>query len=100
MAYDHLAKSRHSEIGHNIIVTRGLMEWVLCFEGMLPKEKTGQYHIPAANSLPVAAEEIVILFANILQEAISYGIQSKNYCHSTKTQGGALYTAVHNEASI
>ena len=57
-------------IGHEIIKTRGLIEWFLSFGN---KQRTGKYeqrYILSKNGLIEAGEEIVVLFANILQRAV------------------------------
>ena len=55
-------------IGYEIIMSKGLMEWFMFFDSMPPYKEYRQRCILTKKGIMEAAEEIVIVFANILQE--------------------------------
>jgi len=62
-----MAKGAGAGIGREILVARGLVEWLLNFGGVLPLEETSWNFIPSKSGTQDAAEEMVVLFANMLQ---------------------------------
>ena len=65
--YECMAKGSDKGIGREILVARGLAEWLSSFNGMLPFEERSWNCIQTKSSTQDATEEMVILFANILQ---------------------------------
>ena len=68
--YDAIATNSGFGTGREYIIARGLIEWLLRFDNISPIEEYVYRNIPIKKSIMEIAEEIVILFANILQEAV------------------------------
>ena len=58
----------HEGIGRGILFTRGLAEWFEWVSGTLRGESGVQGRIWGKHELPKPYDEIVVLFANIIQE--------------------------------
>jgi hypothetical protein len=54
-------------MGREILVAYGLAEWFFRFNGTQCLEKISWSHIPTKSKTQDTAEEIIILFANMLQ---------------------------------
>ena len=72
--YEYMAKGACSGVGREILVTCGLAEWLLRFDGMLHLKKTSLGYIPQKSDTQEFAEEMIVLFANMLQEVTGSGI--------------------------
>jgi hypothetical protein len=62
-----MAKNACAGMGREILVARGLAEWVFRFNGTLCLEKISWDCISPKREMGETAEEIIILFANMLQ---------------------------------
>jgi len=69
IAYDNISKGLGSETGREILVARGLMEWLTCFHKAVFTEEKQRPRILVGSTYAGSTEDIVILFANILLEA-------------------------------
>jgi hypothetical protein len=65
--YEYMAKGAGSGMGREILVERGLAEWFFSFAGAPPLDMVGWNCIPSRISAQESAEEMVVLFANMLQ---------------------------------
>ena len=66
-AYEYIAKGVGSGMGRDILVARGLAEWFFSFSRMPPLDITSWSYIPPRSGAQETAEEMVVLFANMLQ---------------------------------
>ena len=69
-AYESMCECHATGIGREILITCGLTEWLSCFNNARSMEKPWQHYIQANNRMSETRDEIVILFANILQRVI------------------------------
>ena len=60
--------------GREILITRGLADWILHFEKTRHAEYLPLNQTSAGGGLPGSREEIVVLFANIIKESGFHGI--------------------------
>lgn len=73
-AYEYMAIGTCSGAGREILVACGLAEWFSRFSVMSHVDKTSWKGIPARSGTQELADEIIILFANMLQEVTDNGI--------------------------
>jgi hypothetical protein len=71
--------------GRELLIARGLVDWLSLFGKAPPDGCMGQNHALTKRGFPEATDEIVVLFANILQEATYNGIQPENIGCPTQT---------------
>ena len=72
--YGRMAEGFGFDGDREILVTRGLADWILHFYRAPSVEHLTQRRTSAIRGLPGAREEIVVLFANIIKEATLNGI--------------------------
>jgi hypothetical protein len=65
--YESMARGCGSEIGREILVMRGFVDWLLSFSRKLSLDKSCWNYIPSKSNAQETGEEIVILFANMLR---------------------------------
>jgi len=65
--YENMANNSCIGMGREILVAYGLAEWFFRFNGTHGLEKIRWTHTPTKSETQESAEEIIILFANMLQ---------------------------------
>ena len=65
--YEHMAKGASSGMGRELLVERGLAEWFFSFDVTPPLDIAGWNCVPPRIGAQEPAEEMVVLFANMLR---------------------------------
>jgi len=72
--YNEMARGCGAGVGRDILYGRGLAEWLAWLGRAAEAGSTGQGCIFKKHEMAGDAEDIVVLFANIMQEAICHGV--------------------------
>jgi hypothetical protein len=98
-----MAKSRKAGMEMVILFERGLTEWLYFFSKAVCEDATGiftQNRDKFRYEASELASDIVVIFANIIQEARQHGIRPENSGNAPQTQSGAVRATIHDEAGL
>ena len=97
-----MAKGRGAGAGRDILIARGLAEWLL-WHGRTANAEVSVRKILEKYELAEPADEIVVLLANIIGHSTGgdiHGIQPENNGGAPEAQSGVVHTAVYNDAGL